>query len=276
MPELPEVETTCRGLEPHVLHNTIVEVRIHQPRLRYPVSPELSYLVRQRLVRIDRRGKYILLKTERGDSVLVHLGMSGSLCIDLSGQEASGALDKHQHIDLRFENDSVLQYRDPRRFGAWLWLGQSDAYQHALLQHLGPEPLSAAFNSDYVMRHSRGKSVAIKKWLMNSQRVVGVGNIYANEALFLAAIHPTRPAMSLSAVEAERLVVAVKRVLQLAIQAGGTTLKDFVSGDRQPGYFSQSLRVYGRGGQACHQCGWCLQETRLDHRTTIYCPRCQA
>lgn len=273
MPELPEVETTCRGLEPHVLHKTILAVCIRQPKLRYPVSLELSQLVGQCFERIERRGKYLLLKTLNGDTVLVHLGMSGSLCIEPPG--LAKTIAKHQHIDICFADGGLLCYRDPRRFGAWLWLGQTDAYQHALLQHLGPEPLSEAFNSAYVLQHTRGKSVVIKKWLMNSQRVVGVGNIYANEALFRAAIQPLRLAMSLSASEAERLVHAVQQVLQQAISVGGTTLKDFASGDHQPGYFSQALRVYGRGGQACQQCGWLLQETRLDQRSTVYCLHCQ-
>lgn len=271
MPELPEVETTRRGITRHVLHTIITQVCIRQPQLRYAVSPELNQLVGQRLQCIERRGKYLLLKTTNGNTVLVHLGMSGSLCIG----HVDSVVSKHQHIDLVFDNECVLQYRDPRRFGAWLWLGQQEASQHSLLRHLGPEPLSDDFNSAYVLQQTRGKTLAIKKWVMNSRCVVGVGNIYANEALFRAAIQPARSAMTLSQLEAERLVDAIKQVLQQAIAVGGTTLKDFVSGDQQPGYFSQALCVYGRGGQACHQCGWQLQETRFDQRTTVYCPQCQ-
>lgn len=271
MPELPEVETTCRGLSVHVLDKLICQVCLRHQQLRYPISPELAQLCGQRFSRVIRRGKYLLLVTDNADTVLVHLGMSGSLRV----VSADTPVQKHEHIDVVFNDGTVLRYRDPRRFGAWLWLGQAPAEQHALLRHLGPEPLLAAFNTDYLFSQTRGKSVAIKKWLMNSQQVVGVGNIYANEALFLAAIDPQRLASTLTRVDAKRLVHQVKRVLRQAIAAGGTTLKDFLASDGQPGYFQQTLRVYGRGGQACYQCGWILQETRLDSRSTVYCPYCQ-
>ena len=271
MPELPEVETTCRGIAAHILNKTIVAVILRHSQLRYPLSEDLLLLKGQCFASVTRRGKYLMFETKQQDSVLMHLGMSGSLRL-VTNQTMP---QKHDHVDIVFSDHSVLRYRDPRRFGLWLWLGAMNALTHPLLAKLGPEPLSGAFDSAYLYSQTRGKKIAIKKWLMNSHSVVGVGNIYANEALFLAKIHPTRLSDSLLSVEARRLVKQIKQVLSQAIAVGGTTLKDFSGSDGKPGYFALDLQVYGRGGLACYRCRQLLQEIRLDNRSTVFCAQCQ-
>lgn len=268
MPELPEVETTRLALSQQVLQQPIQHVAIHQSQLRYPVPDALKQLIGQRFIAITRRGKYLVLTTDQQQRFLIHLGMSGSLRV----VPVSQARQRHDHIEIHFIDGQALRYRDPRRFGLWLCLDQDD---HPLLATLGPEPLSDAFDLEYVWQHTRLKRVAIKKWLMNSRCVVGVGNIYANEALFQARLHPLRVASSLTKAEAKRLVTCVKTVLAQAIEVGGTTLKDFLHSDGQPGYFRQQLHVYGRGDQACVRCQTTLQQTRLDNRTTVFCNKCQ-
>lgn len=269
MPELPEVETTRRGIEPHVLGRRVKAVIVREPRLRWPVPEALQACAGRTVKTLGRRGKYLLLGFSNG-TLIIHLGMSGSLRI-ARADEPPGF---HDHVDLVLAGGTCLRYCDPRRFGAWLWTEQAPE-RHPLLAHLGPEPLTAAFNTDYLMAQARGRKTAVKSFLMDSHVVVGVGNIYANEALFLAGIHPRRSAGRISAARYEKLVQAVKRVLADAIAAGGTTLRDFVGGDGKPGYFQQTLRVYGRGGQPCRTCSQPLTEIRLGQRTTVFCKTCQ-
>lgn len=270
MPELPEVETTRRGVAPFVEGKRVREVKVRDPRLRWPVPDALAReLTGQRVTAVERRGKYLLFRTARG-TLLAHLGMSGSLRLVAPDEPPR----KHDHADFMMEGGKVLRFHDPRRFGCLLWVtGEAEA--HHLLRDLGPEPLSEAFDGGYLFRRSRKSAAPIKTFLMDSHIVVGVGNIYANEALFLAGIHPRRKAGSLSRERCTRLVQAVKDRLLLAIGVGGTTLRDFVGGDGQPGYFSQSLNVYGRGGESCPRCEAALREIRLGQRSTVYCGRCQ-
>ncbi len=271
MPELPEVETTRRGIAPHVEGHRVAAITVRHPRLRWPVPTAAlrRSLVGQRIERVERRAKYLLLRSANGTAIL-HLGMSGSLRLIEHGRPAN----KHDHVDLCLDNGYCLRLTDPRRFGALLWT-RDDPLQHELLRHLGPEPLGEAFTGQYLFTRSRGKRVAVKSFLMNSHIVSGVGNIYANEALFLAGIHPGRPAGHISLPRHERLAGCVQQVLRESIAQGGTTLRDFVNGDGQPGYFSLYLRVYGRGGEACPGCGHTLREIRQGQRATVYCPHCQ-
>ena len=269
MPELPEVETTRRGIEPHLLEQRIRGVLVRQDQLRWPISAELGQAVTgQTISAVTRRGKYLFLVTSAG-RVMIHLGMSGSLRI----QSPSAPLKLHDHVDFVLANDQILRFHDPRRFGSIFWLsGDSD---HSLIEGLGPEPLTSAFSGKYLFAASRGKSVAVKNFLMNSHIVVGVGNIYANESLYLAGIRPDMAAGKVSLARYKRLVDRVKQVLASAIEAGGTTLRDFVHEDGSPGYFKHSLYVYGRGGEACLGCAGTLKEVRLGQRTTVFCQRCQ-
>lgn len=270
MPELPEVETTRRGIEPHLLNRTVTGMCIRQRQLRWPVSRALPTVIeRQPVTGVSRRGKYLLIGFPPG-VVLIHLGMSGSLRL----VPADSPPGKHDHLDMRLDSGRALRLTDPRRFGAVLWTAKP-VLTHKLLKNLGVEPLSDEFSGDYLFRCSRKRKQAVKTLIMDSQRVVGVGNIYANEALFLAGIRPRRQAARLTQVECERLVDAIKQVLRKAIRAGGTTLRDFTGGDGKPGYFRQKLSVYGRGGEDCHQCGSELKSIRQGQRATVYCPRCQ-
>ncbi len=271
MPELPEVETTRRGIEPHIKAGYISGLVIRQPQLRWPIPADLPRLIQgQRVVSVTRRGKYLLLNLSNG-SVLIHLGMSGSLCI-VSNEQPAG---KHEHIDIVFDSDISLRLKDPRRFGAVLWAGETPL-AHKLLVNLGPEPLCDDFNGEYLYARSRGRTLTVKNLIMNSSIVVGIGNIYANEALFAAGISPTRPAGRIALKRYELLVQTIKKILDEAISRGGTTLRDFVGGDGKPGYFKQQLNVYGRSGQPCVNCGATLKEKRLNNRSTVYCRYCQS
>lgn len=270
MPELPEVETTCRGIQAHIEGQTVLDVIIRQPKLRWPVSPELMRLLPGEEIRkVSRRGKYILLESGAG-CVLIHLGMSGSLRIATDLEK----LKKHDHVDIVLKDGAILRYHDPRRFGCVLWAG-SEPHKHMLLEKLGPEPLTEDFNVDHLFVLSRKRSAAIKTFIMDSHNVVGVGNIYANEALFVAGIRPKRQAGKVSKSAYIKLVVAIKAILAEAIEQGGTTLRDFVGGDGKPGYFKQSLSVYGRGGEACLKCQTLLKEIRVGQRSTVFCSSCQ-
>jgi formamidopyrimidine-DNA glycosylase len=270
MPELPEVETTRRGIEPHMLGRTVRAVLVREPRLRWPVSQALaSRLTGQRIVAIERRAKYLLLRTPRGTAI-VHLGMSGSLRI----VDAGLSPQTHDHVDLVIDSHKALRLRDPRRFGALLWC-EDDPYRHPLLAQLGPEPLGEGLTAQYLLDRARGRRVSIKDFVMNSRIIAGVGNIYANEALFEAGIRPARAAGRLSAGRYGVLVGTIRTVLERAIGCGGTTLRDFVREDGAPGYFSQQLKVYGREGKPCSRCGEILRGRRLGQRSTFYCPRCQ-
>ncbi|VAW75472.1 Formamidopyrimidine-DNA glycosylase [hydrothermal vent metagenome] len=270
MPELPEVETTKRGIEPYILGKSIQQLVVRQSRLRWPVPKPLArYLKGQQIERIARRGKYLLLSINHG-TLIIHLGMSGSLRM-LKQMIPPGP---HDHVDLAFSNGSVLRYTDPRRFGAWLWTAEP-VKQHPLLINLGPEPLSTHFNADYLYHYSSKRKQAIKAFIMNAHTVVGIGNIYANESLFRAGIHPSRAAGCISQQRYEILVDSIKNILQAAIEQGGTTLRDFVDGEGKPGYFQQQLQVYGCAGNPCRNCGAAIKEKRLSQRSTFYCSRCQ-
>lgn len=270
MPELPEVETTRRGIEPHLIGRTVTAIKIRQRQLRWPIPRTLDKQLPGQVIRaIARRAKYILLQTDAGTAIL-HLGMSGSLRILPSTTPAG----KHDHVDIQLDDGNCLRLTDPRRFGALLWTRKNPA-EHELIAHLGPEPLSTAFNADYLFSKSRGRKVTIKQFIMDGKVVVGVGNIYANEALFLAGIHPHRPAGRISRPRYEGLVDAIKTVLAASIEMGGTTLRDFVGGDGKPGYFKQTLRVYDRTGKTCRNCDALIRETRTGQRSTFYCTHCQ-
>lgn len=269
MPELPEVETTRTGISPHIQGKRFKSLIVRQARLRWPVPDSLaSTLPGLTLHQVDRRGKYLLLITDAG-TLLLHLGMSGNLRITQANQD----IRKHDHIDFIFDDDTVLRFNDQRRFGAVLWTTTPD--QHPLLADLGPEPLSTAFDADYLFKHSRNRSTPIKNMIMDSHVVVGVGNIYANESLFLAGLRPDRAAGDIDLSDYQRLVDAIKTVLQTAIEQGGTTLRDFLNAQGRPGYFQQSLSVYGRGGQACLRCAEPIQQSKIGQRSSFYCSNCQ-
>jgi formamidopyrimidine-DNA glycosylase len=270
MPELPEVETTCRGIAPHVTGQRITRVIVRERRLRHPIPRRFAATVTgQRISEVGRRGKYLLLACDAG-TLIIHLGMSGTLRLVPAAKPA----EKHDHVDLQLDNGMALRLRDPRRFGLMVWTAE-DPLRHPLLSALGPEPLTAVFSAAYLFKRSRGRSVAIKQFIMDAKIVVGVGNIYANEALFMAGIHPLRAAGEVTAAEYVLLAKAIKRVLRKAIVAGGTTLRDYVGGDGRSGYFAQRLLVYGRGGQPCPRCSHEIEMLRLGQRATYFCPRCQ-
>lgn len=274
MPELPEVETTRKGIAPYVEHQEISEVIVRNARLRVPVPENLAdELVGRRIGDLRRRAKYLLLPLAAGAperTLMWHLGMSGSLRIARLGDLPK----KHDHVDLVFTNGHILRYHDPRRFGFVDWLDR-DEQADKRLARLGPEPLSADFTGQRLYRLSRGKRVAVKPFLMDNQVVVGVGNIYATEALFMAGIDPRREAGRISLARYQRLADAAREVLAAAITQGGTTLRDFVSGQGEPGYFAQRLNVYGRHGQPCRRCGGELKRITLGQRASVYCPTCQ-
>lgn len=269
MPELPEVETTRQGIAPFLEQRPIRAATINNHSLRWPIPADLAEkLTGAAATAVDRRAKYLLIRFPEG-TLMVHLGMSGSLRIIT---DRSPRLT-HDHVELDLGDDTLLRYNDPRRFGAWLWTDDPD--HHPLIQHLGPEPLSEDFSGQRLYRQSRGKSTAIKSFIMDSRVVVGVGNIYANEALFMAGIDPRRAAGRVGQDRMNRLAGAIKEVLAAAILMGGTTLRDFVNSDGKPGYFTQSLNVYGRGGAPCRNCTSSLKEIRLGQRTTVFCVNCQ-
>ncbi len=268
MPELPEVETTCRGIAPHILNRTVQDVHVREARLRWPVPATLGHtLVGARFKAVNRRAKYLLLETDRG-ILMIHLGMSGSLRIMPTDTPPLF----HDHIDLVLDDGNCLRYHDPRRFGSFHWLEQ---LEHSLLDHLGPEPLADIFDGAHMYQRSRGRRIPVKQFVMDGKIVVGVGNIYANEALFMAGIHPARAAGRVALARYEVLAQTIKTVLGDAIQQGGTTLRDFVGGDGSPGYFAQQLSVYGRQGQPCKACKSALKEIRQGGRSTVFCPSCQ-
>ncbi|PWK92297.1 DNA-(apurinic or apyrimidinic site) lyase [Fulvimonas soli] len=274
MPELPEVETTRRGIEPHLVGRRIAAVTLRRPDLRWPIPREVAELLPgQRIEAVERRAKYLLLRTDAG-SALLHLGMSGMLRV-LPPDAPPG---RHDHVDIALEagrtgGPRVLRFTDPRRFGCLLW--QPPGETHELLAALGPEPLTDAFDGDLLWHLSRGRSAAVKLFLMDNAVVVGVGNIYASEALFAAGIDPRRPAGSVSRARYARLAAEVKRILAWAIERGGTTLRDFLNPDGAPGYFFRELFAYGRAGQPCKACGTPIRQVVLGQRSTFWCPRCQ-
>ena len=270
MPELPEVETTRAGIAPHLEGQKIRRLKVRDRRLRWPVPAGMEAHLRGATIhRVLRRAKYLLLETSRG-TALIHLGMSGSLRVI----PQASAPNVHDHYDIELENGAILRFCDPRRFGALLW-GGDQPLSHPLLTRLGPEPLDPAFNGDYLYAASRGRRVAIKAHIMNGQVVVGVGNIYASESLFLAGIHPLRPAGRISRARMQGLADAIKEILQAAIKAGGTTLRDFYGSDGQPGYFKQALRVYDREAEPCEKCSGDIRQRVIGQRSSYYCVNCQ-
>lgn len=269
MPELPEVETTCRGITPHIQHTTIQAITVRQPRLRWLVPDSIQALVGQTIRSVTRRAKYILIQTTEG-TLIIHLGMSGSLRI----AQTDTTLRKHDHIDIVLSNQKILRFHDTRRFGAVLWTPDAP-HEHALLKTLGVEPLESEFSGEYLWAKSRGKTQNVKAFIMDAHVVVGVGNIYANEALFLAGIHPEAAAGTISKEAYERLSTHIKQVLQNAIEKGGTTLRDFVREDGQTGYFQLALNVYGRKGQPCVTCKTPIVQIKQGQRSSWYCPQCQ-
>jgi len=270
MPELPEVETTRRGIAPALQGQRIRRLVVRDRRLRWPVPPGLEHrLAGARIDSVDRRAKYLLLRSSQG-TALMHLGMSGSLRLVVDG----AAPGLHDHYDIELDDGPLLRFNDPRRFGSLLWAGD-DPDSHPLLRELGPEPLDPAFDGEYLYEASRGRRVAIKPHLMNARVVVGVGNIYASEALFRAGVHPRRRAGRIARPRCEQIAESIKTVLEESIRAGGTTLRDFYGGDGKPGYFTQSLRVYDREGEACVECGGPIRHTVLGQRATYYCLNCQ-
>ena len=270
MPELPEVETTRRGVAPRVVGRRIAAVTVYDRRLRWPVPDDLARTLRGRTIeRVDRRSKYLLFRAGDG-TLLVHLGMTGSLRVHTTAPPRR----THDHLDIRLDDGTLLRYHDPRRFGAVLWVaGHGDA--HPLLRKLGVEPFDDAFTADALWRATRGRRAAIKLALMDNGLVVGVGNIYANEALFRAGIRPTTAAGRLSRPRLARLVDAVRDVLADAIAKGGSTLRDYVDSTGEPGYFQLDYNVYGRDGEPCRACGTSVRLTRQGQRATFYCPACQ-
>ncbi len=270
MPELPEVETTRRGIEPYVLGRTVVALEVHERRLRWPIPADLPRQIAGQSVRgTGRRAKYLLLELAHG-TLLWHLGMSGSLRV----LPAATPRLEHDHLDLVLDSGYVLRFNDPRRFGS-LHYTTADPRAHPLLANLAPEPFDGEFDGEYLWRATRRRRLAIKQLLMNSRLVVGVGNIYASEALFRARVRPRRAARSLSRAETRRLARAIRAVLTLAIRAGGTSLRDYVRADGSPGYFRQRLYVYERAGQACRRCRTPIRAITQGQRSTYYCPACQ-
>ncbi len=269
MPELPEVETTRRGIEPHIVDTTISRVVIRERRLRWPVAEDVDRkLPGKKIESVGRRAKYLLLNTDAGTAIL-HLGMSGSLVVLDQGAPAG----VHDHVDIEFESGLMLRFRDPRRFGSLHW--SETPLSHALLEKLGPEPLGPEFDGDYLWAKSRGRKVSVKQFIMNAHVVVGVGNIYASEALYLAGINPRRAAGRIARHRYERLAQGIREVLSRAIKAGGTTLRDFYGGDGEAGYFKQQLEAYGREDEPCRRCNTPITAIVQGQRTTYYCKQCQ-
>ncbi|NIR28541.1 MAG: bifunctional DNA-formamidopyrimidine glycosylase/DNA-(apurinic or apyrimidinic site) lyase [Gammaproteobacteria bacterium] len=270
MPELPEIETIRRGVAPVLVDQRVEHVAVYQRRLRWTVPPGLGRAMVGASIRdVLRRGKYLLLRTTRG-TLILHLGMSGSLRVVDPGVTP----DKHEHLDLVLANGRCLRLRDPRRFGAVLWTTE-DPLAHPLLAHLGPEPLDPGFDGAWLHQRARGRRAPVKAFLMDARVVAGIGNIYATEALFLAGIHPGRAAGRIARARYDALAAAVRGVLQDAIRQGGTTLRDFVRSDGAPGYFSLRLRAYGKQGDACERCGHGLLTRVIAQRSSVYCARCQ-
>lgn len=270
MPELPEVETTRRGIAPHILSTSIAGLVVRESRLRWPVPGNLPGKVAGQVIQaVRRRGKYLLLDTDAG-TLIFHLGMSGSLRLT----DPNHPPRKHDHLDLIFGNGLCLRFHDPRRFGCLLWTEEAPE-THPLLANLGPEPLSEDFTGQYLHKLAGGRNLAVKLFIMDSHNVVGVGNIYANESLFRAGIAPARPAGRISLARYERLAESIRTVLEASIAQGGTTLRDFVNESGNPGYFRQTLQVYERANEPCRRCGSRIRQGRLGQRATYWCGQCQ-
>lgn len=269
MPELPEVETTRRGIAPHLVGRMIARLVCRVPHLRWPLPAEVASLAGQQVQAVERRAKYLLLRCS-GGALILHLGMTGYLRMVDAGTPPQA----HDHVDLVFTDGSALRLNDARRFGALLWTSD-DPHRHPLLVELGPEPFAAEMGGDYLFRRSRGRRGAVKPFIMDQQVVVGVGNVYASEALFRAGIDPRRPAGSIGRARYGRLAEAIREVLTEAIASGGTTIRDFVGPGGRPGYFQRQIKVYGRQGEPCPFCTRPIAQQRLGGRTTYFCRKCQ-
>lgn len=269
MPELPEVEVCRLGISPHIIEQQVSDVIVRNAKLRWPIPAEVQEMLGQRIVAVQRRSKYLLLRLQTG-TLLLHLGMSGTVRII----DDDTPVAKHDHFDVQFSNGKVLRLNDPRRFGAVLWLAKHQDEQ-GLLTHLGPEPLTEAFAHGHLFSQASKRKIAIKTFLMDNKVVVGVGNIYANEALFMASVHPATQVNHISEEKFNQLTDIIKQVLASAIEQGGTTLKDFTQADGRPGYFAQKLHVYGRAGETCDGCQTTLEEIRQSNRSSVFCPSCQ-
>lgn len=270
MPELPEVEVSRMGIAPHLEGQQIQQVVVRDKRLRWPIPDAVTNLEGAVIQQVERRAKYLILHTDNGYLIL-HLGMSGKLRVVPS----DSLVVKHDHFDLQLNNGQCLRFNDPRRFGCVLLSQEHPGLDHPLLRDLGPEPLTEAFTADYLHAKAQGKQQSVKTFIMDNHVVVGVGNIYANESLFKAGIHPKRAAGKVRLARYQKLVPIIKEILTAAIAQGGTTLQDFTQADGSPGYFKQHLNVYGRGGKQCMVCKSELKEIRLGQRSTVYCARCQ-
>ena len=270
MPELPEVETSLRGIMPHIDQQTITQVVIRNRKLRWPLPPNLEKkLGGQTVHKLTRRGKYLIFQCDDG-SLLLHLGMSGHLRI----LEKQTPPKKHDHVDIHFANGKTLRFNDPRRFGSLIWTEDAPD-EHTLLAHLGPEPLGSEFSGQYLFNKSRSRQLSLKSFIMDGKVVVGVGNIYAAESLFATRLHPEQPANTVSLADYGKLAKTIKNILQKAIEQGGTTLKDFSRSDGSPGYFSIKLKVYGKAGQPCPRCKQKLELIQVGQRSTVFCDACQ-
>lgn len=270
MPELPEIETICRGLKPNLIHETIEHIVVRQEKLRVPVTHGLSAKIQnQKIIGITRRGKYIIIDLIQG-ALIIHLGMSGRLHL----LSPDSPVKKHDHIDLGLSNKIILRYNDPRRFGVFLWV--NEPLEHALIRSLGPEPLDKDFNGAYLYQKIKRSHSPIKALIMDHHLVVGVGNIYAAEALFLSKINPLARGLDLNLADCEKLATKIRLLLNQAIKEGGTTLKDFSNADAKPGYFQNKLKVYGRAGCICLICRHALISIIIRQRSTVYCPICQS
>ncbi len=271
MPELPEVETTRRGLWPHLQGRVLSQVIARRKNLRWPIPASITNLKNQPVINLQRRAKYLLLQLPKG-YIISHLGMSGSMRVELSAHVEPR---KHDHVDWVLDSGRLIRFHDPRRFGFMLWQRGDNPERHKLLARLGPEPLGDDFSGDWLWHKSRGRNVPVKSFVMNNHIVVGVGNIYASEALFMAGIHPLRAAGRISLQRYQALSDAIIAVLQSAIKQGGTTLRDFVGGSGEPGYFRQQLNVYDRDGLSCARCDGVITSRFIGQRNSYYCPRCQ-
>lgn len=273
MPELPEVETTLRGITPALLGHQVADIVVRNPALRLPVEIDLPATRGRRITALHRRAKYILIEIGDGQDpggLIIHLGMSGALRICPSSQPPRA----HDHVDLVLENGACLRFNDPRRFGLFTsW--KPPLQQHPLFRHLGPEPLGPEFDGAYLHRRSRGLRLAVKNFIMDARVIAGMGNIYASEALHMAGIHPLRAAGRISLERYGKLVEAIKDVLERAIRQGGTTLRDFMGPDSRPGYFAQDLMVYEREGEPCFCCRGPIRRKVIGQRSSYYCPHCQ-
>jgi formamidopyrimidine-DNA glycosylase len=271
MPELPEVETILRGIKPHIVNQTIKNVTVRHHGLRWPVPQNIQKdLKNKKITAIHRRGKYLIFELNH-EAVILHLGMSGTLRILTHYLPPK----KHDHIDIVMANGVILRFADPRRFGAFLFTKDKFTH-HPLLKNLGPEPFDKVFTGKYLWSRAQHRKVMIKSFIMDNKTVVGVGNIYAAEALFLAGINPKTPANQISQERYDQLIKAIKFILRQAIKRGGTTLKDFVNSEGKPGYFANQLNVYGRAGLPCIKCHALLTSTQIGQRSTVYCEKCQS